>query len=320
MTAALPCICTHLKPRHAGETYACRDCPCKRYEMDLQAAPATEADLDLDALLERVRQQAAADNAEFQRVHGHCLGREAKLIGKVVDARNAGESTSARLRRVEQERDELAVRAADLEQVREEFRRLRLVADGYEEDIQHLQSGQDEVIDSLRRQRDELAVRLTHVEGHKDSFLAQRDHLITEVKKLIAERDELRSAFDNLPCGDCWGLGVIPAEAFGRDADGAPERDEEAPCPEGCEIPAWLRAERNDAADDARLLAVAQAELASARAELERLRYSGWIVARDGGRDCGSCGQEIRRGEAYTVATTSDTTTHVHCPEGASNG
>ena len=106
MTAALPCVCTHLKPRHAGETFACRDCPCKRYEMDLQAAPATEADLDLDTLLERVRQQAAADNAEFQRVHGHCLGREAKLIGKVVDARNAGESTSARLRRVEQERDQ----------------------------------------------------------------------------------------------------------------------------------------------------------------------------------------------------------------------
>ena len=63
-----------------------------------------------------------------------------------------------------------------------------------------------------------------------------------------------------------------------------------------------------------------EAELASARAELERLRYSGWIVARDGGRTCAGCGQEIRRGEAYAVDTTSDTTTHVHCREGDTDG
>ena len=68
----------------------------------------------------------------------------------------------------------------------------------------------------------------------------------------IVERDLM------LPCGQCWGLGLIPAEAFGRDADGAPEREEEAQCPDGCEIPGWLAAERNDAADDARLLADAQ--------------------------------------------------------------
>lgn len=60
-----------------------------------------------------------------------------------------------------------------------------------------------------------------------------------------------------------------------------------------------------------------RAELASARAELERLRYSGWIVARDGGRTCTACDQEIRRGEAYTVATPDDQLTHVHCPGGA---
>lgn len=198
MTAALPCVCTHLKPRHAGETYACRDCGCKRYEMDLQAAPATDADLDLDALLERVRKQGAAENAEFQRVHGHCLGREAKLIGKVVEARD----DAASLRR------SLAAANSD---------------------------------------RGAAGTELAHT------------------------RAEL-------------------AETFRKAGHAA-----------------------------VRFNAV-RAELASARAELERLRYSGWIVARDGGRTCGSCGQEIRRGEAYTVATTSDTTTHVHCREGDTDG
>lgn len=57
-----------------------------------------------------------------------------------------------------------------------------------------------------------------------------------------------------------------------------------------------------------------EAELASARAELEELRYSGWIVARDGGRACTACEREIRRGEAYTVNTSGDELNHVHCP------
>lgn len=102
-----------------------------------------------------------------------------------------------------------------------------------------------------------------------DSVLGESTSV--RLRRVEAECDELRAALDNLPCGDCWGLGIIPAEAFGRDADGAPERDEEAPCPEGCEIPAWLRAERNDAADDARLLAEAKRERDEALANADRM-------------------------------------------------
>lgn len=69
-----------------------------------------------------------------------------------------------------------------------------------------------------------------------------------------------------------------------------------------------------------RELVSVRAELASARAELERHRYLGWLVARDGGRDCAACDQEIRRGEAYTNDTTRDVQRHVHCPEGATDG
>lgn len=229
MTAALPCVCAHLKPRHAGETYACRDCECRRYEPNLQAAALDE---DTAAILVKAGTMPTG-------------------------------STSAEVRHAEQEMDV--------------------------------------------------------VRGSLTELAALYDSATAETARVEQERDELRAALDNLPCGDCWGLGVIPAEAFGCDADGAPERDEEAPCPEGCEIPAWLRAERNDAADDARRADLAEAELASATAELERLRYSGWIVARDGGRTCGSCGQEIRRGEAYTVNATTDELTHVHCREGATD-
>lgn len=65
---------------------------------------------------------------------------------------------------------------------------------------------------------------------------------------------------------------------------------------------------------------LAQAELASARAELERLRYSGWIVARDGGRTCEACDHEIRRGEAYAIDTTGDELRHVFCPTTEGDG
>jgi hypothetical protein len=76
-------------------------------------------------------------------------------------------------------------------------------------------------------------------------------------------------------------------------------------------------AEMREARDVARSTnELLRAELASARAELERLRYSGWSVARDAGRTCTACGQEIRRGEAYTTDTTRDVQKHVHCPEG----
>lgn len=70
------------------------------------------------------------------------------------------------------------------------------------------------------------------------------------------------------------------------------------------------------------------AELASARAELDAVRTArdnldrelaenaraSWIVARDGGRDCVRCEQEIRRGEAYELMPGVDQLQHIHCP------
>lgn len=71
------------------------------------------------------------------------------------------------------------------------------------------------------------------------------------------------------------------------------------------------------AADHIRLLkrnTLAEAELASARQEIEQLRAAQqWIVARDGGRHCERCEAEIRRGEAYE--TLAGPALHIRCPD-----
>lgn len=58
----------------------------------------------------------------------------------------------------------------------------------------------------------------------------------------------------------------------------------------------------------------ARAEVKQLRAELADAARSGWIVARDGGRDCVRCDREIRRGEAYELLAGADELAHVHCP------
>jgi hypothetical protein len=90
---------------------------------------------------------------------------------------------------------------------------------------------------------------------------------------LAADVEEL---MENLPCGWCGGVGEAQEEMFGRDADGAPMVDGPQPCPEGCEIPAWLRAERNDAADAERERGEALHDLAHARFErdMDRTRLA----------------------------------------------
>jgi septal ring factor EnvC (AmiA/AmiB activator) len=65
------------------------------------------------------------------------------------------------------------------------------------------------------------------------------------------------------------------------------------------------------------MLDLARAELASAQAELERLRAARqWAVARDGGRYCECCEQEVKRGHAYDVQPgTGGLIQHIYCPD-----
>jgi hypothetical protein len=65
------------------------------------------------------------------------------------------ESTSARLARVERERNDAVRRCADLEQVREELKQFRARADGYAEDIQELEGVRDRLVDEKRALRAE---------------------------------------------------------------------------------------------------------------------------------------------------------------------
>jgi hypothetical protein len=185
MTADYPCECKHPKARHHGGTYWCLDpdCDCKRYTPDFkgQVHQAVEAAYE------------AGDSV-------------------------LGESTSARLRRVEQERDELAVRngrlAGQLNNALECFDQLQSAAG-------------------------------TKYQAYEAELASARTEL--EATRIAARHS------------DDLNRGLL--------------------------------------------------------AELEQLRYSGWIVARDGGRECAGCGQEIRRGEAYSVDTTGDVLRHVHCRE-----
>jgi hypothetical protein len=95
VTAEMPCDCKHPKVQHAGATYACRDCPCKRYTPDIQQA-ALDSSLKCPCGPFRPGDPSDAHSV----VHIAWLHR---LEYRVPD----GESTSARLRRVEQERDGL---------------------------------------------------------------------------------------------------------------------------------------------------------------------------------------------------------------------
>lgn len=53
-------------------------------------------------------------------------------------------------------------------------------------------------------------------------------------------------------------------------------------------------------------------------AEIQRLRHAQhWVVARDGGRHCERCEQEVTRGEAYEeLPGTGGLIAHVLCPDG----
>ncbi len=67
-------------------------------------------------------------------------------------------------------------------------------------------------------------------------------------------------------------------------------------------------------AEAARARDLAIAEVATASKEVRTLRAARqWIVARDGGRDCVRCEQEIRRGEAYELLPGADQLRHIHC-------
>jgi hypothetical protein len=99
-----------------------------------------------------------------------------------------------------------------------------------------------------------VAAHLLMIE-HNEALCVAIEGLRGELRDLRSENQVLREV---MPCTRCNSIGVVPEEAFGRDEDGAPMVDGVQPCPEGCELPGWLIAERNDARDDA--------------AELDRLR------------------------------------------------
>jgi predicted nucleic acid-binding Zn-ribbon protein len=133
-------------------------------------------------------------------------------------------------------------------------------------------------ISELRRERDALRHQLAAVLEERDELKAEVDRLVDLGGKAMGERDQANELTDK--------------------------------------IAAELRLVTRERDSLARRCAVRFEETQALKAELEQLRYSGWQVARDGGRQCTACAREIRRGEAYSVNTTDDTLRHVFCPAG----
>lgn len=233
MTAVYICECGHPKSQHKRERDGCRAPEC--------AGACAKSEVDLKA------------SAEVQGV------TRAGTIppGTIVRAATM-EPVGVRLEvlcAVEKERDELAAQLAATEQTRDRI--------------------------------SETATAAQHALIARNAELAEAYGLVEQIpgrtpievlRQLIGDGQDARTELAHLRevvemrCGHCVGLGLIPAENFGRDADGAPWTDDEQPCPDGCEIPSWLAGERNDAADDRRLLAEAQRDLERVRGQLTDVR------------------------------------------------
>jgi DNA repair exonuclease SbcCD ATPase subunit len=230
------------------------------------------------------------------------------------------ESTSAALRRVEQERDAawrfLAVRAGQLnaadaerDQLDAEIERLEAERDIARAELAAERDKRAENIAQFERacglavvaerERDDAKEQCVYLNRKRLDAIEERDELAAGIEKIVTERGQAR--FD---------LGRALSEL-------ASARTE-------------LDAVRTARDNLDRLLAAAHKEIEQLDADLKLCPRCGievdaevevgtpalasWIVARDGGRDCVRCGQEIRRGEAYELHNAAaDELEHIYC-------
>jgi chromosome segregation ATPase len=179
------CDCTHPKGEHAGLTYACWGCDCKRYTPDIQAASLAHDLAELEATDPSVAEAAA----RLDEATAAILARAETM---------PTESTAAQLRRVEQERDELR---ADLNEMA--ARKVRMQGDldaqlaEAREQLAHA-IVRARKVDPLRAELASALAELTSARGDRDSFLAERNHLVTVTQGLRAELASARAELGQL--------------------------------------------------------------------------------------------------------------------------
>lgn len=249
------------------------------------------------------------------------------------DPRLCGESTSAALRRVEQERDEakeqcvyLNRKRLDALEERDEARRQRdefvAAADKLHDSWLSLKTELDAERD--KRAEDIAAfgracVELGAAEQERDALLSANSFLDSVASKALDDRDLARADLINTRAA------FLLAEELRLKATA-----------ELVSARTELDAVRTARDNLDQLLAEARTEIQLNDAEWKLCPRCGielnadlsggtpalasWIVARDGGRDCVSCGQEIRRGEAYELMPGVDELRHVHCPDRTEGG
>lgn len=164
MTAEMACDCRHLKSQHAGETYACRNCPCKRYTPDIQGA-SLERDLD---------ELEATDPAEAER--DELRSANIRNLG-LIDRRNV------ELRLVTAERDRFVAAADKLQ-----YEWLDLKAELY--GVRTSLAEQAAMVEDLQAS---LAART----GQLRSSRASLDLAQAELASARTELEQLRSRLQN---------------------------------------------------------------------------------------------------------------------------
>ncbi|BCJ45349.1 hypothetical protein GCM10010168_86180 [Actinoplanes ianthinogenes] len=258
MSGAL-CRCGDEQEDHRRKTGGCREpgCGCGKFEPVGTFAPEPTLALDVAALLAEVRED---------------VDREAQLAARLAEVERERDEACTELVRVQRE---LVPAVDERDQAREDLEKLRAALAEAEQERDQLAALVDQKQTRLGEYSDLLTgsrAKVESVERERDMVQAKLDGALLQLAEVTDERNALRDA---VPCGWCDGLGVAPAERFGRDADGAPEADEDRPCPEGCAVPGWLQAERNDAADDARRVAELEALLEQAEQYARDLQDNG---------------------------------------------
>lgn len=109
----------------------------------------------------------------------------------------AEESTSAALRRVEQERDEALTRASDLEQARVELAEAKRTLDLFLEDNQDLRSARDGYFDRATKAEAELASARTELEQLRGAE-NERDAMAVDYAQLDLDRNALQAQVEKL--------------------------------------------------------------------------------------------------------------------------
>jgi hypothetical protein len=174
------CECEHPQSQHKLSKGGCRalDCYCAKFVSDFKPGPDPEPQpVDEAARAEQIEGTGHLPVIEIQA---------AEAVAAVLDRVSGGEATSAALRRVEQERDDLAAK----------LRTSELVRAGLATDARSIAARMETVKDELLAANDHLR-RIAEAAGVEDAGTGAID-IVGGIKLLRAELTSARTELANV--------------------------------------------------------------------------------------------------------------------------